>query len=119
MITFNQVDVWKNNLSLWENSLKYNPTSSRTIMNVALFKYANNDDLFLANINKAISLNPYEPFPYNSLASFYYEKNERMKAIENYEKFIELINMHGVGVYKQFSITARERLVELREAVDK
>ena len=42
-----------------------------------------------------------------------------MKAIENYEKFIELINMHGVGVYKQFSITARERLVELREAVDK
>ncbi len=119
LITFNQIDIWRNNLLLWENSLKYNPYSSRTIMNVALFKYADNDDLFLENIHKAISINPYDPFPYNSLASFYYKKNEHRKAIENYEKFTELINKHGVGVYKEFSIRARDRLIELRGVVDK
>ena len=119
LITFNQVSVWENNLLLWENSLKYNPYSSRTIMNVAIYKYADNDDLFLENINKAIGLNPDDPFPYNSLASFYYEKNMRREAIENYEKFIELINMHSAGVYKQFSATARERLDELRGVSDK
>ena len=88
-------------------------------MNVALFKDVDNDDLFLENTHKAITINPYNPFPYNSLAAFYYKKNEYRNAIENYEKFIEHIDRHGVSMYKEINITARDRLIELKEAVNK
>ena len=119
LATFNQIDVWKDNLSLWTNSLKYNQNSVNAIMNVAICKYFDNDDQFLENIQKAISLNPHDPFPYNALADFYYRKNESIKAIENYEKFLKFINKRGVGMYKIFDNTARDRLIELKKAVNK
>ena len=87
-------------------------------MNVALYKYAGNDDMFLESIHKAIMINPDDPFTYNSLASFYYKKNQQEKAIENYEKFFDLTNRYGGGMYQEFVDGARDRLLEMGETVN-
>lgn len=113
-VTLSQVDVWKDNLSLWEHSLKYNPNSSRAMMNVALFKYHDNDEMFLAKTMKSIELNPGDPLPYNSLARYYDKMNKIDDAIEYYEKFISVMDTKRMGMYGEYYSRAKQRLADLQ-----
>lgn len=93
-ITYKQNKIWKDSGTLWTHVLKYHQNSTLPWGNRANFyRDAGKTSLALSDYSRVIALAPNNDKPYNSRARLYFNFNQRdslIKALENYNKAIEL-----------------------------
>lgn len=87
-----QAGTWKNSLSLWQQVLKYNETSSLAYENLA--RYYREDlkdyDKALENFNEALKHERYKAGVYKSIGKTYFDKGNGTQISEERSRFIRL-----------------------------
>ncbi len=110
--TYKRNEVWKTELSLWEDTVKKSPDKARPnyILAVYYFKKGRLEEAF-AFYKKALRLNPRYAEAYYRLGEYYFSLGDIEKSIINYKKAIEInpeffeayLNLGSVYLYaKQY-----------------
>ena len=93
-LTFQQNKIWKDSGTMWTHVLKYYTKSTLPWGNRAnYYRDSGTTQEALRDYGAVIRLDNKKPEPYNSRARLYFNFNQRdslMKALENYNKAIEL-----------------------------
>ncbi|MFQ5559224.1 MAG: tetratricopeptide repeat protein, partial [Nitrospinota bacterium] len=90
-LTFFQIQVWKNSIALFENTLRN--TSRNYLIHTYLgaeLERTGSPKRAIEEYEKAISINPDFPLPYNNLGMVFEKAGEPERAIAYFEKAIEL-----------------------------
>ncbi|HBG61989.1 MAG: hypothetical protein A2Y03_01115 [Omnitrophica WOR_2 bacterium GWF2_38_59] len=90
-LTYLRNNIWKDEISLWEDTVKKSPNKLRPLINLAK-AYLKQDDFEPAIIylNKALELNPNSYKAYNNRGVFYRLKGRYDLAMEDFNKAIAL-----------------------------
>jgi protein O-mannosyl-transferase len=90
-LTFRQIDIWKNGLSLWTYVIEKDPGISRAYNNRGLvYVDMGQFDKATEDFNKAITLNPTLDIAYNNRGVLFGRMGRFDNAIEDFEKAIAL-----------------------------
>ena len=91
ILTYTRNEVWKDELTLWNDVVEKSPKKARAYNNRGLAYFQNKDyNPALADFLKALELNPKYHHTYKNLGILYFKVRQHEKAIELYNKFIEL-----------------------------
>ncbi|MCX7735723.1 MAG: tetratricopeptide repeat protein [Candidatus Kapabacteria bacterium] len=91
ILTYTRNEVWKDELTLWNDVVKKSPQKARAYNNRGVEHFQNKDyNQALADFSKALELNPKYYHTYKNLGILYFKVRQHDKAIELYNKFIEL-----------------------------
>ena len=90
-LTYLRNNIWKNEISLWEDAVKKSPNKLRPLINLgkAYLKQENFEPAII-HLNKALKLNPKSHKAYNNRGVFYRLKGKYDLALEDYNKAIAL-----------------------------
>lgn len=82
---------WKDQITLYEHTIKYNKNSARIYNNLAM-AYAEKglSDKALKNYQNAVTISDQYPQTHHNIANIYIEKGESDKAIEEYKKALSI-----------------------------
>jgi len=91
LLTWHRIPVWHDGISLWEDSVKRNPTNDRSHYNLGLM-YQDQGDLeaALREFSTVAQMNPASSEAHNSLGVVYASLNQLEKALFHYRRAIEL-----------------------------
>ncbi len=90
-VTVNRNADWKNNLTLWSQSIRANPTSNSLHTNLAQAYFDLGDyDQAEAELKQAIALNPNQPIDWTNLGIIYHQKGLTSQALEAYNRALSL-----------------------------
>ncbi|MEI7998164.1 MAG: tetratricopeptide repeat protein, partial [Candidatus Omnitrophota bacterium] len=88
--TTERLQVWKNSLSLWQNTSVQSPNKARVSSNLArAYEIQGDFDKAETYYKQGASLAPLNPSPLVSLGNFYFNLGDCVKAIPVYEKAIK------------------------------
>ena len=83
VFSYQQVGVWKNDVTLFTHGVRVEPMSGTAQTNLAtLYRGVGNDDLALIHYKKALKLHASYYIIYYNMAQIYSGRGERMKAVE-------------------------------------
>jgi tetratricopeptide (TPR) repeat protein len=93
-LTSRYIPVWKNSGTLWTYVIeKYPDKMAVAHLNRGNDRYANNQlDAAMYDFNKAIDINPAHSSAYMNRSLLYLERNENQKALEDYNRYMELVS---------------------------
>ena len=109
ILTYQRNKVWKDEISLWSNTVDRSPNKARPYNNLGYAFYQHGDiTQAIFNFNKAIALYPDYADAYDNLGWTYYNQGNLSRAFDDYNKAIELnprfakaYNNRGLLYYKQ------------------
>jgi len=99
VLTFQRNQVWQNEITLWEDTVRRSPYKSRPLMNLALaHSRLGQYDLALEFFNKAIRYDPKNTDALNLRGVMYFYQKKYSLALEDYHKALA-INPNDAEVY--------------------
>ena len=113
VMAYQRNKVWKDEFTLWEDTIQKSPHKTRPYINLA-FAYDKQGDLprVLSNYNKAIEIDPKYPDAYYNRGLVYYRQGQMPQALADFNKVIELSpdfadahNNRGLVYYYQGSFS--------------
>ena len=90
IFTFKQAGVWKNGATLWEHTIKTQPSSKAYANRALLLRRDNNYPLAIEYYKKAIQLNKIDHEAYGNLGNVYFDLQKPDSAFYNYRYAISL-----------------------------
>lgn len=117
MLTVMRNAVWKDNISLWSEIVRYYPNNASAHSNLGSHFFENN--LFDSAINeysKALRLNPDAAEYYNGLGACYYSKGMLDEAIVEYKKAL-MLNPKALKVYNNLGLALNQKGMH-KEAIE-
>lgn len=91
VLTYQRNEVWKSEITLWEDVIQKSPHKSRGYSQLCLaWKEAGHFDTAIAYCEKAVALNSQNAVTYNNLGSMYGERRDFEKAAQAFAKAISL-----------------------------
>jgi protein O-mannosyl-transferase len=104
-LTYTRNNVWKDDLTLWNDTIRKSPYKARPYHNRGLaYQNQGNLDQALLDFNKAIAINPKEADFYNNRGTVYQDLGNFDQAILDLNKAIE-INPNDSGFYNNRGLT--------------
>ncbi len=89
-LTYNRNRAWKDEISLWTDSMKKSPAGERPYHNLAIaYHQKGEEDKALEYYEKALALNPKISKAYNAIGAILARRKQTQKAIEYFEKSIQ------------------------------
>lgn len=93
-LTFQQVKVWKNTVSLWENNFKYHPNHTETaIALINNYRAENNQEKALEIAEKSINAGNKDANVFYSAANIYIAKEDYQNALKNLNNAQKYLNI--------------------------
>ena len=91
VLTYQRNAVWKDNLSLWKDTVKMSPHKARPYNNLAnVYLKQGNIKQALEDLNKSVELDPVYPEAFDSRCGAYIQQGDLVKAISDCNKSISL-----------------------------
>jgi tetratricopeptide (TPR) repeat protein len=88
-LTNQQCRIWKNDLTLWEQTIRITPNDPLGYNNLAYYYYNKGElDLALANYNMTIKLNPNYYIPYITRGTIHFQKGNDQLALEDFNRAV-------------------------------
>ncbi len=86
-----RLQVWKNSVALWTDTLEKNPSSNEAYNNRGdYYNTAGNLDLAFDDFTNSTHVNPKQPNAFNNLAVIWFKRNQLDKALEENQKALDL-----------------------------
>jgi tetratricopeptide (TPR) repeat protein len=105
VLTYSRNLVWKDDLTLWDDTVRKSPHKSRPYNNRGLAYQDKGDlDLALSDYNKAIQINPNLAETYSNRGNIYQDKGDLDLALSDYNKAIQ-INPNLAEAYNNRALT--------------
>jgi len=109
VLTYSRNLVWKDDLTLWDDTVRKSPHKSRPYNNRGLAYQDKGDlDLALSDYNKAIQINPNYAEAYNNRGFTYQSKGDLDLALSDYNKAIQ-INPNLAEAYNNRGVTYQDK----------
>lgn len=90
-LTIRQNNIWRNSVTVYENTLRYTPDSARVQSDLGnLYNDSGEYEKAMTLIKKSIALDPTDPNAYNNLGNAYYGAGDVKEAINLYNKALGL-----------------------------
>lgn len=88
-LTNQQCRIWKDDLSLWQQTIRISPDDPLAYNNLAYYYYNKNElELSLAYYDRAIRLNPNYYIPYITRGTIYFYKGNDRLALEDFTRAV-------------------------------
>lgn len=105
VLTFQRNTVWKDEFTLWDDTVKKSPHKARPYNNRGLEYYRQGKFIqAISDFNKAIEINPNYAAAYNDRGVLYALKGDLAQAISDFKKAIE-INPSYTDAYKNLNLS--------------
>jgi tetratricopeptide (TPR) repeat protein len=107
-MTIERNKVWKDNVSVWSDSLEKTPNSLIALNNLshALVKRGKYD-LAITHLSRALTINPHAEKLHGNLGFAFYGKKDYPKALEAFNKVLQL-NPQSIETYNNIGMIAKD-----------
>ena len=113
VLTVRQNATWLNNATLWTQSLKVNPESSRATSNVGSMVYGRDLNRNLQMQQRAVALNGQNPFAHYRLGLLYQRKGQRDNARKHLNESLRVFRPEAHAMYGRMISDIKARLQTL------